>query len=166
MVANEYSHYMALPLRFLCSDSTRQQGQYRVYPFLFSLSHNREPTDLFRAVQLPDAVPRLSPTFRLEEGDFLGLSQSGSYDFVVTLFFIDTAFNVIDYLQQIYDLLAPGGTWINLGPLLWTSGSGASLKLSLDELLAMAKLVGFEIVPNSRHQVNTEYTSNTRGMMR
>lgn len=157
---------MTLPLRYLCATSaTTIPNQHRVYPYHFTLCHNRSTADLFRAVRVPDVVPRLSPSFRLEEGDFLSI-RGGGYDFVVTMFFIDTAFNAIDYLQQIHRLLVPGGTWINLGPLLWTSGTGSTLNLSLEELLALAKLVGFDVQMDSRQQVSTEYTSNPKGMMR
>lgn len=38
---------------------------------------------------------------------------------VITCFFIDTAKNIIDYLNVIYQVLKEGGVWINLGPLLW-----------------------------------------------
>ncbi|KAG8872354.1 hypothetical protein FRB97_007710 [Tulasnella sp. 331] len=163
--ANEYSHYMTLPLRYLCSNATTLPNQHRIYPYHFSLSHNRETADLFRPASFPDAIPRLGPSFKLTEGDFLAIT-SGGYDIVVTMFFIDTAFNVIDYLRQIHDVLKPGGIWINLGPLLWTSGSGATLRLSVEELLALAKLVGFDVQEESRRRIDTEYTSNTRGMMR
>lgn len=156
---------MTLPLRYLCSDATTLPNQHRICPYQFSLSHTRNTSDLFRPVSFPDAVPRLGPSFKLVEGDFLAMTSEG-YDVVVTMFFIDTAFNVIDYLQQIRDVLKPGGMWINLGPLLWTSGSGAILRLSVEELLALANLVGFDVQEGTRRRIDTEYTSNARGMMR
>jgi hypothetical protein len=82
------------------------------------------------------------------------------YDFIVTLFFIDTATNILAYLDQIHALLRRGpatttdhrsgttrpaaGTWINLGPLLWPTG--ASLEPSLEEVLAMSERVGLDVV--------------------
>jgi len=60
---------------------------------------------------------------------------------------------VLSFLRIIYDLLEPGGVWINLGPLLWhfensptksAKGEG-SIELSLDEVKALARNVGFEI---------------------
>lgn len=38
---------------------------------------------------------------------------------VATCFFIDCAPNVIDFVETIYNILKPGGIWINLGPLLY-----------------------------------------------
>ncbi len=37
------------------------------------------------------------------------------WDAVVCCFFIDTAHNVIEYLERIYHILKPGGLWINFG---------------------------------------------------
>lgn len=33
----------------------------------------------------------------------------------MTCFFIDTARNIVHYLETIHGLLKPGGLWINLG---------------------------------------------------
>ncbi len=39
----------------------------------------------------------------------------GSWDCVATVYFIDTAHNVLDYLDTIWKILVPGGYWINFG---------------------------------------------------
>ena len=44
---------------------------------------------------------------------------SESFDAVATVFFLDTAPNVVQYLEAIRNCLKVGGYWINLGPLLW-----------------------------------------------
>ena len=41
------------------------------------------------------------------------------WDCVVTCFFIDTAHNVIEYIECISKILKKGGVWINIGPLLY-----------------------------------------------
>lgn len=46
-------------------------------------------------------------------------SNVANFDIVITLFFIDTASNIIDYLKTIQNCLKKFGKWINLGPLLW-----------------------------------------------
>jgi len=48
-----------------------------------------------------------------------GGQEAGAWDAVLTQFFIDTAANVIEYLECIWEMLRPGGVWINLGPLLY-----------------------------------------------
>ena len=41
------------------------------------------------------------------------------YDAVAAVFFLDTAPNLIRYLEVIRHCLKPGGVLINVGPLLW-----------------------------------------------
>ncbi len=53
-------------------------------------------------------------------------SLAGTFDAVATCFFIDTAHNVVHYLQIIAQLLRPGGAWVNLGPLLYHWAGGAA----------------------------------------
>lgn len=46
---------------------------------------------------------------------FFSLPLPVSWDCVATCFFIDTAHNVIEYVETIWKILKPGGVWINLG---------------------------------------------------
>ena len=48
---------------------------------------------------------------------FFFASEIGKWDAVVTCFFIDTAKNIVDYLETIYKILKKGGVWINAGKL-------------------------------------------------
>ena len=160
---------MNLAFKFLLSpQTTREMDQHSLHPFIHWWSHQQSTSSTFRQVSFPDAVPRLSDTLHLDEGDFFDTPTGWSY--VVTLFFIDTSLNVIKTIQHIYSLLEPGGVWVNLGPLLWTS-SGASLELSLDEVVGVIGLVGFELLPVDERgetvkMVECEYTSNSEAMMR
>jgi hypothetical protein len=112
------------------------------------------------------------------------------YDYVVTLFFIDTSLNIFSTIEHIYTLLRPGGVWINLGPLLWSGSAQAAVELSLEEVLTLVEEVGFTVV-RPRHEecqdgneqatplsdtrvgegcerrtVECEYTSDKRAMMK
>ena len=99
-------------------------------------------------------------------------SAPQNYDCIMTCFFIDTAPNVIDYLDTIYSALSPGGVWINLGPLQfhWTSdddGNGderyeRSLELSYEELKYAICAVGLEIVEEARE--NVTYSRDPRSI--
>ncbi|KAI0324168.1 N2227-domain-containing protein [Cubamyces sp. BRFM 1775] len=158
--ANELSAFMNLAFRFLLSERyTDRPGQHVLQPYASWFSHQRTPDAIFRPTSFPDVVPRLNDHLVLAEQDFLSLrpprnanadaageGQGPYYDFIVTLFFIDTALNAIETLQHIHALLRPGGKWINLGPLLWTGGGQASVELSLEEVLRLAEMVGFTIV--------------------
>ena len=180
MTANELSSFMNLAFRFLLSEKVTQRlNQHVLRPYASWFSHQRTVDALFREVCFPDALPRLSGDLELAECDFLSLQAPAAlradippgYDFVVTLFFIDTSLNIIETLEHIHRLLKPGGTWINLGPLLWTGGGQASLELSLEEVLRLASIVGFEIAaettgPRRRRTVECEYTADRTAMMR
>jgi carnosine N-methyltransferase len=39
----------------------------------------------------------------------------GAWDAVVTCFFMDTAKNIMEYMQVIHSTLKQNGTWINIG---------------------------------------------------
>ena len=165
---------------------TTHTDQHLIYPYIHWFSHQRKNANTFRAITFPDEIPRQSNTFHLEEGDFLkhtgdskSTSSSGSgpgYDFVVTLFFIDTSTNIINTVEHIHTLLRPGGSWINLGPLLWTGGGQAAMELSLEEVLRLADVVGFDVEDpdtdadgpkkTARRTVECEYTADRTAMMR
>lgn len=184
---------MNLAFRFLLSpESTSANNQHTIRPYAHWFSHQRSNDSLFRHIAFPDVVPRLTRTFHLAESDFLslakpsrsahdsarsfwstGVTDSQGYDYVVTLFFIDTSLDVLTTMAQIYNLLRPGGTWINLGPLLWTSGGQAKVELSLEEVLAAAEDTGFFVEQPDcddevlrRRTVECEYTGDPNAMMR
>lgn len=136
----------------------RSVNAWTAYPSLNWWSHRRRTEDgLFKGVTFPDTT--ITPDTlddgddiyegdvgrRLTwvEGDFVTafFNQEATFDSVVTLFFIDTARNLIDYIHRIYELLKPGGTWVNVGPLLY--GSAPMVELSLDEVLMVVEEVGF-----------------------
>lgn len=76
--------------------------------------------------------------------------MAGAFDAVVTCFFIDTAHNILEYLEVIHHALKPGGYWIHLGPLLWHWADGGaqelSIELSLAEVQRLALLLGFRLL--------------------
>ena len=43
--------------------------------------------------------------------------QEECLDAIITTFFIDTAPNILEYVDKIYQLLKPNGIWINFGGL-------------------------------------------------
>lgn len=99
--------------------------------------------ELLKEVRSPD-VSINSSNVLLVEGDFLSVfeNSTGESDAIVTLFFIDTAKNLLDYLDVIHQLLKPGGLWINLGSSLF--GASPFLQLSLEDLVGVNEEMGFE----------------------
>ncbi|KAL5357584.1 N2227-like protein-domain-containing protein [Aspergillus floccosus] len=137
---NEWSAYMNLAYRYISSLSTPNSVAF--HPYIDWWSHHATTADLQRSVPFPDEVANPLSVLSVE-GDFTTVfsGDTEQYDVVVSLFFIDTARNLVSYLETIHRLLKPGGTWINLGPLLY--GSAPFLQLSLDEIVALSEQIGF-----------------------
>ncbi|QRV84994.1 hypothetical protein RhiJN_13010 [Ceratobasidium sp. AG-Ba] len=93
--------------------------------------------------------------------------HAGEWDAVLTCFFIDTAKNIVSYLRTIHKILAPGGVWINLGPLLWhwenNNTNDMSIELDLEQVKELARKVGFEIT--NERTIPTTYTGNVESML-
>ncbi|TFY80859.1 hypothetical protein EWM64_g3160 [Hericium alpestre] len=159
---NEFSHYMLLSSFFILN-RTDAVNQHTIYPYVHSFSNLRSKDALLRPVKIPDILPSdLLPgsNFSLVAGDFeeiYGMQDesdanephSGQWDAILTCFFIDTAKNIVNYLRILHKILAPGGVWINLGPLLWhfenNTSNDPSIELDLEEVKELARKIGFDI---------------------
>ncbi|KAG2747326.1 N2227-domain-containing protein [Suillus brevipes Sb2] len=177
---NEFSHYMLLA-SYLILNRTDAIGQYTIYPYVHSFSNLPDREAMLRPVEIPDVLPSALPagsSFSLVAGDFEEIygteyeegdlePQAGQWDAVLTCFFIDTAKNIINYLRIIHRILAPGGVWINVGPLLWhfenNTTNDPSIELDLEELKMLARKIGFVI--SDERTIDTTYTSNSRSML-
>lgn len=135
--------YVNMVYRFLENQTTGDAAS--VYPFVDSWSHHTTTADMMRSVSFPD-TPLNATAALLVEGDFTTVfrGKEHAFDAVVTHFFIDTARNLIDYLETIHKLLPKGGIWVNFGPLLY--GTGPFVQLSLEEIVAVAEAMGFEFL--------------------
>ncbi|CAI0439792.1 unnamed protein product [Linum tenue] len=95
--------------------------------------------------------------------------RAGYWDAVVTCFFIDTAHNIVEYIEIISKILKDGGVWINLGPLLYHFADmygqedEMSVELSLEDVKRIAIHYGFEF--EKEKTIETTYTTNPRSMM-
>ncbi|CAL9194458.1 unnamed protein product [Musa hybrid cultivar] len=111
--------------------------------------------------------------FSMCAGDFVEVyndeSQEAYWDAVVTCFFLDTAHNIVEYIETISKLLKTGGVWINLGPLLYHFADSygpedeMSIELSLEDVKKIAFHFGF--VMEKEKVIETTYTANPRSMM-
>ncbi|KAI9485456.1 MAG: N2227-like protein-domain-containing protein [Benjaminiella poitrasii] len=171
---NEFSYYMLFASNFILN-RIEHENQYRIYPFIHSFSNIKSDTQQLSPVMVPDVLPANLPAsvdFSMVAGDFTevyqGPQQEGTWNSVVTCFFIDTAKNIIEYMEVIYKALKDNGTWINIGPLLYhfedSSSGDASIELSLDQVKETAKKIGFEF--KKEKMVSTTYTSNPDGMLK
>ncbi|GAA5893744.1 hypothetical protein JCM8208_001233 [Rhodotorula glutinis] len=159
--ANDFSHFMNLGTTLLFS-RTHAVDQHQLAPYVHSFSHQRTSSNLVRRISFPDVVPRRDLALRFLPGDFIELFTSlDQYDAVVTLFFIDTAANLLAYLDTIWAALKPGGVWINEGPLLYYGNPG--MELPLEDVVRAAELVGFVIEKRDELR-EVRYTADERGM--
>ncbi|KAI8463769.1 MAG: N2227-like protein-domain-containing protein [Monoraphidium minutum] len=169
---NEFSYFMLMGCSFMLNHAACRD-QWTVHPWLHSNLNHLTDADQLRPVTVPDVHPgeAVGPgLLSMCAGDFVDVysapEMAQSFDAVATCFFIDTAHNVIEYLEVIHHVLKPGGYWIHLGPLLWhwaDSGPGeASLELPLAEVHRVARLMGFETL--RQEFVDAAYIANQRAM--
>ncbi|KAF7335718.1 N2227-domain-containing protein [Mycena venus] len=175
---NEFSHYMLLSSHFILN-RTSEINAHTIYPYVHSFSNVTSNETTMRPITIPDVLPSDLPdgvNFSLVAGDFEEIygtesdanePQSGQWDAVLTCFFIDTAKNIVNYLRIIHNILAPGGVWVNMGPLLWhwenNTTNDPSIELSLEEVKTLAHAIGFRI--ENERTIDTTYTNNAQGML-
>ncbi|KAF9484269.1 N2227-domain-containing protein [Pholiota conissans] len=172
---NEFSHYMLLTSYFVLNKTTEIKS-HTFYPYVHSFSNAPNKESILQAISIPDVSPSDLPPgsdFSLVAGDFEEIfgdpegAEDGEWDAVMTCFFIDTAKNIVNYLRILHRILAPGGVWINLGPLLWhwenNNTNDLSVELDLEEVKALARSVGFEI--SNETTIPTTYTNNAKSML-
>ncbi|KNC99971.1 uncharacterized protein SPPG_05346 [Spizellomyces punctatus DAOM BR117] len=170
---NEFSFYMLLASHFVLNQ-TQQLHQYEIFPWIHSFSNSTSTDVLLSSVRIPDVLPGDVPRtadFSMVAGDFCEVygeeEHIESWDVVVTCFFMDTAKNIVEYIDIIKRILKPNGLWINLGPLLyhWEGMQNElSIELSLDEFKQVIRTKGFKI--ENERTIETTYASNTRGMLK
>lgn len=160
---NEFSYSMNIAYHYLTSLTARNAGT--IYPYVDWWSHRTTSAHVMRGIPFPDDIETLKQSsVSLIEGDFTTALKpyEGTYDALVSHFFIDTATNILTYLETIHAMLKPGGLWINFGPLLY--GTMPALQLSLDEVIAMAESLGFELEqPSDACGEMMEFNSRVRG---
>ncbi|GEM09728.1 UPF0586 protein C9orf41-like protein [Rhodotorula toruloides] len=170
--ANEFSLHMLIASSFILNNCTTPD-EFTLHPYLHSFSNIRSREDLLAPCLIPDVAPSDiaggEAEFSFAAGDFLEVygDSPGSWDVCVTCFFLDTARNVVQYLETIHGLLKPTGMWINLGPTLWhfeADRDSSSLELPLEDVKTLARKVGFELW--DEREIKTCYTTNPLSMLR
>ncbi|KAL1978104.1 hypothetical protein VTN31DRAFT_963 [Thermomyces dupontii] len=132
---NEISYHQLLASSWVLNH-TRGLKQHALYPFALHFSNVLSRKQQLRKVLIPDVHPGAAMvaaqredgsssfgSMSMSAADFITLysreSQAEAFDAVATVFFIDTAPNLIRYIEAIQNCLKPGGIWINMGPFLW-----------------------------------------------
>lgn len=152
-----------------------------INPWIHNQSNTIESKDHTRTIRIPDVCAAdlignvANPEFSMTAGEFLDVykNQKESWDCIVTCFFIDAAPNVIEYIEAIYQILKPGGVWINFGPLTyhWQSSVGndderynRSVEFSLEEVLQVVESIGFTLERSEMRE--SAYTCNVKSMLK
>ncbi|XP_076855168.1 carnosine N-methyltransferase [Brachyhypopomus gauderio] len=168
---NEWSFFMLFSSHFVLNRCDKENA-LTLYPWVHQFSNNKMSTDQTRPVFFPDINPQSLPLdsdFSMTAGDFLEVyTNPNIWDCVTTCFFIDTAHNILDYIETIWNILKPGGVWINLGPLLYhfeNMANELSIELSYEEIKDAILKCGFQL-EIERESVLTTYTENDRSMLR
>jgi uncharacterized protein YbaR (Trm112 family) len=96
-------------------------------------------------LQAPQGKPERF--FLIAADAFKAPLRPGSFDTVITPWFIDIApADVRDSLSLIHGLLAPGGRWLNYGPLSYPTEHRHGQRYSVEELVELIGLAGFGLV--------------------
>eukprot|EP00850_Spirogloea_muscicola_P013138 SM000088S23679 [mRNA] locus=s88:57375:60750:- [translate_table: standard] len=174
---NEFSYYILMCSSFLLNE-TLAKDEWIFYPWIHNSCNNFTDEDQLRGLQFPDLLPStagITEDFSMCAGDFVEVyshpSQRGAWDCVVTCFFIDTAHNVVEYMEVIAGVLREGGVWINFGPLLYhfadahlyAAEDEMSIELALMDVRRIALQLGFTMV--REEVVETTYTASAWSMM-
>ncbi|KAJ2893277.1 hypothetical protein IWW38_002917 [Coemansia aciculifera] len=174
---NEFSYFMLFASNYILNRSLKED-QHTLYPYVHQFSHVACTEDQMRAVHFPDALPRNMPysataDFSMIAGDFVEVysadDEKEKWDAIVTCFFMDTAKNVLAYLDTIWHALKPGAVWINLGPLLWHFDNVAgesSIEFTRDEFIELVKKTGFVFdEAKFKEDIALPYTADPKSML-
>lgn len=144
-------------LMHVCNDFIYSSTEsYTIQPFVHSNSNFYNNSQQFRKLSInsqlkPDNLHLIYDDFRNFE-----LPDSSLYRnvVVVTAFFLDTAENLMDYLDKIEKLTTPSvknkarkGYWINIGPLKY--GTAAQVELNAEELAYVRRKKGWKDLSHS-----------------
>ncbi|XP_030592773.1 carnosine N-methyltransferase isoform X1 [Archocentrus centrarchus] len=168
---NEWSFFMLFSSNFVLNRCEKVNA-LTLYPWIHQFSNNKRSSDQTRPIRFPDVNPQsLSrhADFSMVAGDFVEIyTDPESWDCVATCFFIDTAHNVLEYVETIWKILKPGGVWINLGPLLYhfeNMANELSVELSYEDIRTAMVKFGFHLEVE-KESMQTTYTENDRSMLR
>ena len=180
--------------------------QYELYPFAHSFANQLSVEHQLKKVMVPDVQPAASLRAQMPGseqlasdhiqshgislifGDFTHIYQhekhKGAFDIVATVFFIDTATNLLRYVDTIHHCLKAGGIWINLGPLLWHSSlksqqeseseveqdtglkrDSGGVELTHEEVISVVKATGFVVEKEEIRKEPVGYIQNTESML-
>ena len=201
---NEISYHQLIASNWVLNHTTRGQ-QFDLYPFALEFSNVVSREHQFKKVKVPDVHPEsvLEDVFgyatanaadrmSMTAADFVVVygdeEHKDMFNAVVTVYFIDTAPNLIRYIETIRNCLQVGGLWVNLGPLLWHFADRApseehhseraegprekigieepgAFELTDEEVLILIERMGFDIEKREISNGGAGYIQNPESML-
>jgi len=169
---NEFSYYMLLCSNYIFNNTTKE-NEFVIQPLIHSFSNIYNEEAPFKKIMIPDEnlAEELSKTetgeMSMVAGEFCRVYKEkiNFFDSVVTCYFIDTANNIIEYIETIYNILKIGGLWINFGPLLYhytDNINEVSIELSWNEVKNI--IIGFGFEFTKEESVQTTYSADKDSM--
>ena len=170
---NEFSYYMLLCSNYIFNNTTKE-NEFTIQPLIHSFSNIYNEEIPFKKIMIPDEnlAEELSKTdtgeMSMVAGEFCRVYKDkiNFFDSIVTSYFIDTANNIIEYIETIHNITKVGGLWINFGPLLYhytDNPNEVSIELPWEEIKKIIIGYGFEF--KKIEEVQTTYSSNKDSMM-
>ena len=169
---NEFSYYMLLCSNYIFNNTTKE-NEFTIQPLIHSFSNIYNEESPFKKILVPDVnlAEELSKTdtgeMSMVAGEFCRVYKDkiNFFDSIVTCYFIDTANNIIQYIETIHNILKVGGLWINFGPLLYhytDNENEVSIELSWNEIKNI--IIGFGFEFTKEEEVQTTYSANKDSM--
>lgn len=152
---NEFAYEMLLTSRFIMNELDTKH--FQIVPKCHVLSNQWRFQDNLTPVTIPDLETFQAGDLSVVAGEFVDVYEDSTWewDAVVTCFFLDTAHNVLEYLQVIENALKTGGFWVHFGPLQYhfTDVEGeTSLELSWEEIEYAAERLGLQRVSSEERK--------------
>lgn len=171
---NEFSFYMLMASNFILNNCLGAGG-HELYPWVHQLDNILNSEDQFKKVRFPDCDPsdlyslHGTSRFSMTAGDFTEVyTEVNDWDCVATCFFIDCANNIVQYIEQIYNMLKPGGLWTSFGPLQYHFSSSVeeeSIEPSFEEIKEIIRGIGF-IIQKEETGIETSYSQHQESMLK
>lgn len=171
---NEFSYFMLFCSNFVLN-CVKYKEEFTIQPLIHSFSNIFWKDAPLKKVNIPDEnlLEELNKntegSMSMVMGEFVEVykNQVEKWDSVITCFFIDTANNIISYIETIHKILKESGVWINFGPLLYhytEIESECSIELSWEEVKLIIIDFGFKITKEEIRECC--YSSDIDSMMK
>ena len=149
---NDFSYIFIMCDDYLFNRS--HKNEFQICPKINAFEGCLTEEDALKKYSIPDVdikqelIKANAKKIIFTKGDFYSLykDKEDCYDVIITLFFIDIAKNIIEYVELIQNMLKKGGVWISLGCFdYYYSDKEESIDLTWDELRYVITQYNFEI---------------------